>query len=126
MQLAATRGRQMELLSAAIAPKPSIPDLSDNAFMTGLFSLLEVLINLPILKILEELPMQSEVVEALSPPNHGGILGQLLSAIIAGEAGNFSTAEAIFSGLGISPETHAKSQVTATYWASRINIENHD
>ena len=28
--------------------------------------------------------------------------------------------------LGISPAVHAKSQVTAYYWASRINIDNHD
>ena len=28
--------------------------------------------------------------------------------------------------LGISPAVHAKSQVTTYYWASRINIDNHD
>ncbi|MBL0166166.1 MAG: hypothetical protein IPP85_03060 [Propionivibrio sp.] len=105
---------------------PDIPDLSDNAFMTGLFSLLDVLINLPMKEILKELPLQPEVVDALNSPADDGILGQLLSAIIASESGNFSDAEAIFSGLGISPATHAKSQVTALYWAARINTENHD
>lgn len=126
MQLAATRGRLMELLSAAIEPEPDLPDLSDNAFMTGLFSLLDVLISLPMKEILKELPLQPEVVDALISPADDGILGQLLSAIIASESGNFSDAEAIVSGLGISPATHAKSQVTALYWAARINIENHD
>jgi EAL and modified HD-GYP domain-containing signal transduction protein len=126
MQLAAARGRLMELLSVAIEPEPDIPDLSDNAFMTGLFSLLDVLINLPMKEILKELPLQPEVVDALNSPADDGIFGQLLSAIIAGESGNFSDAEAIFSGLGISPATHAKSQVTALYWAARINIDNHD
>jgi EAL and modified HD-GYP domain-containing signal transduction protein len=126
MQLAAARGRLMELLSVAIVPEPDIPDLSDNAFMTGLFSLLDVLINLPIKEILKELPLQPEVVDALSSPTDDGILGHLLSAILAGESGNFSDAEAILSDLGISSATHAKSQVTALYWAARINIENHD
>jgi len=126
MQLAAARGRLMELLSAAIEPEPDIPDLCDNAFMTGLFSLLDVLINLPMKEILKELPLQPEVVDALKSPATDGILGLLLSAIIAGESGNFSDAEAIFSGLGIIPATHAKSQVTALYWAARINTENHD
>lgn len=126
MQLAATRGRLMELLSASIEPQPDLPDLSDNAFLTGLFSLLDVLINLPMKEILKELPLQPEVVDALTSQAEGGILCQLLSAIIAGESGNFSDAEAIVSGLGISPATHAKSQVTALYWAARINIENHD
>lgn len=128
MQIAAARGRQMEILIAAIEPKPSIPDLSDNAFMTGLFSLLEVLINLPMSEITKELPMQSEVLEALNSPSQAGagILGQLLSAILAGESGNFEAAEAFYKRVGINPETHAKSQVTAYYWASRINIENKD
>lgn len=126
MQLAAARGRLMELLSVGIDPAPDIPDLSDNAFMTGLFSLLDVLINLPMKEILKELPLQPEVVDALNDQADDGILGLLLSAIIAGESGNFSDAEAILSGLGINPAMHAKSQVTALYWAARINIDNHD
>ncbi|WP_301101338.1 HDOD domain-containing protein [Propionivibrio sp.] len=126
MQLAAARGRQMELLSAAIVPQPDIPDLCDNAFMIGLFSLLEVLINLPMKDVLKELPLHDEVVDALLSGGQGGVLGQLLAAIITSEAGNFSGAETILSGLGISPAMHAKSQITALYWASRININNHD
>jgi c-di-GMP phosphodiesterase len=124
MQLAATRGRQMELLSAAIEPIPDIPELNDNAFITGLFSLLDILINLPMNEILRELPMQNEVADALISPANGGVLGQILSVIVAGESGNFAAAEAMLSQLGISPAAHAKSQVTALYWASRINIEN--
>jgi EAL and modified HD-GYP domain-containing signal transduction protein len=117
----------MELLSTSIEPQPDIPDLSDNAFLTGLFSLLEVLINLPMTEILKELPMQDEVVSALISPGRDGVLGQLLSSIIAGEAGDFSGAEATLSSLGINSAEHAKAQVTAMYWAARINIEkNHD
>ncbi len=126
MQLAAARGRQMELLSAAIEPIPDIPELNDNAFMTGLFSLLSVLINLPMGEILKELPLQDEVVEALNNPGDDGVLGHLLTAITAGEAGDFAHAAKILGELGISPAIHAKSQVTAYYWASRINIDNHD
>lgn len=126
MQLAAARGRQMELLIAAIEPKPEIPDLSDNAFMTGLFSLLEILINLPMREILKELPMHDEVANALTPPDHGGVLGQLLAAIVAGEAGHFSSAEAALTQLGISPAKHAEAQTAALLWAARINIGQHD
>ena len=126
MQLAAARGRQMELLSAAIEPIPDIPDLNDNAFMTGLFSLLNVLINMPMSEILKEIPLQDEVIDALSNPSDDGILGRLLTAITLGETGNFDAAGKILSELGISPAIHAKSQVTAYYWASRINMENQD
>ena len=126
MQLAAARGRQMELLSAAIDPQPDIPEFSDNAFLTGLFSLLSILINLPMNEILKEVPLQDDVVDALCNPGDDGMLGRLLSAILAGESGNFAAAARTLSGLGINPEIHAKSQVTAYYWASRINIENQD
>lgn len=126
MQLAAARGRQMELLITAVEPKPDIPDLTDNAFMTGLFSLLDVLINLPMREILKELPMHDEVVNALTPPDHSGVLGQLLSAVAAGESGQFESAEALLAQLGISPAVHASAQIDALHWATRINIDHHD
>jgi len=126
MQLAAARGRQMELLAASIEPKPAIVEFTDNAFLTGLFSLLDILINLPMREILKELPMHDEVVNALTPPDHSGVLGQLLSAVAAGEAGQFANAEAILANLGISPSTHAAAQVSALNWATQINIDHHD
>ncbi len=127
MQLAASRGRQLELLCAAIEPKPDSPDLCDNAFMTGLFSLLDVLINLPMDEILRELPLQTEVIDALSPrASQSNILGQLLAAVVASESGEFKAAETILSSLNISPASHAKAQVSAFYWASRINVDASD
>lgn len=126
MQLAAARGRQMELLSAAIEPIPDVPELTDNAFLAGLFSLLSVLINLPMNEILKEIPLQDAVVDALNNPADDGVLGRLLTAVTVGEAGNFAAAGRILADLGISPAVHAKSQVTAYYWASRINVDNHD
>jgi EAL and modified HD-GYP domain-containing signal transduction protein len=124
MQLAAARGRQMELLSAAIDPIPGVSDLTDGAFMTGLFSLLDILVKLPMNEILKELPLPDEVSDALIDPSGNGILARLLSAVAAGESGNFASAARILSDLGISPAIHARSQVTAFYWASRINVAN--
>ena len=94
--------------------------------MVGLFSLLDVLINLPMDEILKELPMHDEVVEALRSPGQGGVLSQLLAAVVAGEAGNYATAESLLQGLGIGPETHTKAQADALLWASHINIDHHD
>jgi EAL and modified HD-GYP domain-containing signal transduction protein len=126
MQLAAARGRQMELLAAALVPPPDIDELSDNAFLIGLFSLLDVLLNLPTKEILKELPMHDAVAEALLAHGQGGILGRLLAAIIAGEAGQFSFAEAALRELGIDATMHARAQVASLHWASLININNHD
>lgn len=60
--------------------------------MTGLFSLLDVLINMPMPEILKELPLQDEVVEALRDPLHSGPLGKLLW-IVTQRAGNFAAVE---------------------------------
>ena len=117
----AARGRQMELLCIALDPKPEILDLCDSAYMTGLFSLLEVLINLPMQDIVKELPLQDEVLEALATPGQGGQLSRLLAALCAGEAGRYQEASERFAELGISPEKLTKAQATAFLWASHID-----
>ena len=123
MQLAAARGRLVELLCKSIDPPPGNQELCDNAFMTGLFSLLDVLINLPMADILTELPLHDEVTLALNSQASGGMLGKLLSIVAAGEASDFALAEHLLDELNISPETHAAAQVSALLWASRINID---
>ena len=121
MQLAAARGRQMEQLCITLDPKPNVEDLCESAYMTGLFSLLEVLINMPMSEIIKELPLQDEVLEALETPGEGGPLSQLLAATQASDCGHFTTAENIFDQLNITPEKHAKAQAAAFLWASHID-----
>jgi EAL and modified HD-GYP domain-containing signal transduction protein len=121
MQLAAARGRQMELLLDVIEPAVGSMESDDTAFMTGIFSLLPVLLNLPISEILNDLPLHKSVRDALE--GQRGLLGQLLAAIIAGESGDFSTSAEILVHLGITPARHAMAQIAAFYWASRINLE---
>jgi EAL and modified HD-GYP domain-containing signal transduction protein len=122
LQLAALRARQMELLSAALVPQPEIAELSDNAFMVGLFSLLEVLINLPMKEILKELPMHDATIDALLHRRRGGVLGRLLAAVMASESGEFASAEALLRELGIAAATHTRAQLDALHWALSINI----
>lgn len=124
MQLATTRGRLIELLCKSIEPPPGNPEHCDNAFMTGLFSLLDVLINMPMPEILKELPLQDEVVEALRDPLHSGPLGKLLLIVTQAEAGNFAAVEDLLEELDISADTHAAAQVLALHWASRINTDH--
>ena len=126
MQLAALRGRLMELLCKAIDPEPGKYDLSDNAFMTGMFSLLDVLINLPIAEILKELPLEDQVMNALKFPKQGGMLGDLLTVVVSVESGDFAAAEAVLSRLNISPEVYTRSEVAALLWTARINVEVQD
>ena len=126
MQLAARRGRQLELLCISTEPNSGTHDLCENAFIAGLFSLLDVLINLPMTEILKELPIDDVVVEALLSPGQGGIISQLLSVVVAAESGQFSQAQSTLHRLKIDPLMHTKAQVDSLYWASRINVDNHD
>lgn len=124
MQLAAARGRQLELLCGSLESGSDATEFCDNAFMTGLFSLLDILINLPMTDILKELPLHDEVLEALLTTGRGGPISQLLAAIVAGENGHHDESEAILSSLGLDPSSHAKAQTAALLWATRINVEN--
>lgn len=121
MQLAAARGRQMELLLAAVEPAIDIEAFGDTAFMTGIFSLLNILLNLPMQEILDALPLQKTMRDALN--SRQGLLGDLLGAIIAGESGDFPLAVQMLSQNGISPLAHATAQTAALFWASGINLD---
>lgn len=119
LQLAAARGRQMELLAAASASTSDSPEVADAAFITGTFSLLDILLKMPIGDILDELPLPSDIADALSSGK--GVLGALLAVVVAGESRDWAPAKELLVGLGIRAADHAKAQVGAFYWASRIN-----
>jgi EAL and modified HD-GYP domain-containing signal transduction protein len=121
MQLAAARGRQLELLTAGIPPLPDIADTGEAAFMVGIFSLLDTLLHMPMPEILSALPLSPTITAALL--DHSGFLGELLAAVIAGNSGDFRTAAEMLKRAGIPPEKHLDAQVGAYSWASRINLE---
>ncbi len=121
LQLAAARGRQMELLSAGRAADIDVADVGEAAFMVGIFSLLDTLLRMPMQDILASLPLAPSLSEALR--ERTGFFGRLLSTITAAESGDFDTAATLLDGIGISPTEHATAQVSAYSWACRINLE---
>lgn len=117
--LAAERGRQLELLGTALAPADDAQEVGDRALMTGIFSLLDVLLRLPMREILGELPLPAEVAAALV--NRDGRLGELLDAVAAGETMDLAAAQQRFVSLGIDAAEHSKAQLAAFVWARKIN-----
>jgi c-di-GMP-related signal transduction protein len=73
-------------------------------------------------QILDALPLQKDIHDALE--TRQGVLGHLLTAITAGEAGDFSSAADTLNKLGISPVRHATAQTAAFFWASGINLDH--
>lgn len=79
LQLAATRGKLMELLSENAFGK----NAEDSAFMTGVMSLLDVLLGMPLQEILASIDVDPEVKAALI--GYEGELGSLLRLVHAME-----------------------------------------
>ncbi len=121
MQLAAARGKFLEGMVASVAPLPGIDDAAEAAFMTGIFSLLDTLLHLPMAEVLAAVPLAAPIAAALA--TNDGALGQMLKAVLDGDAGRHEAAAGTLKALGISPETHLAAQVGAYTWASRITLE---
>ena len=77
LQVAALRGRMMELLIEA--QKPRDHKLADLAFITGILSMMPSALGLPIEEILEQIAVEREVDLALR--EHEGRLGSILALL---------------------------------------------
>ena len=73
-----TRAKMCELLSSSAGYRDK-----ESYFVVGLFSILEALLDLPIDRALEKLPLTEDVVQALS--KHEGLLGEALECTLACE-----------------------------------------
>lgn len=121
LQLAAARGRLLELLVSSLPAESVSQNAGEEAFMVGIFSLLDVVLRMPMSEILSTLPLSESITQALG--THTGVLGKLLSAQIASESRKIDDAAETLSALGISPSTHFSAEVDAFSWASKITIE---
>jgi len=115
MQLAATRGRMMELLAGTWHEG----GLTDRAFMTGIMSLMEALLSTPIAEILAPLPVAEDIRAALL--ERRGRLGALLDVIEVVEGRDSRDLVHVLGGLH--PLTVAaveEAHASALRWANSI------
>jgi EAL and modified HD-GYP domain-containing signal transduction protein len=119
MQLAATRGKLLEL--AAQQERPGDPDYADRAFMVGMLSLLDSLMGEPLPEILARMSLQDEVLAALL--RHEGSLGELLALCEKTETGDIpAIQESLLSYFSLTMDTLNKSQLGALAWANSIMV----
>jgi len=119
LQKAAARGRLMEILSTHLAPETGIEQLSEAAFMVGSFSLLDVLLNMPISEVLLQLTLPEPIMKALA--SHKGALGELLKLIAVAESRDYAAAAKQMELLPFDGNAYVDAQLTALNWAARIN-----
>ena len=121
LQLAASRGRLMELLAGRLHPGQG--DLEDKAFMTGIMSLMPTLMSVSLEEILRGIEIPGSVRQALE--TNDGELGTMLKLTEALEAGDGTTCSEIASQLsGLDAESINACLAQALAWANNIGREN--
>lgn len=115
MQLAATRGRMMELLAGAWNDS----GFADRAFMTGIMSLMETLLAMPMADILAALPIADDIRAALL--EREGRLGALLDIVTAVEGQGARTLAPLLQRLpGLSIADVEQANLGAMCWANSL------
>jgi EAL and modified HD-GYP domain-containing signal transduction protein len=120
LQLAATRGRLMELL---VDHTPEVKqcgrDLVDQAFMVGILSLMPTMLGAGFNATLAQLPLAAPVIDALS--GHLGVLGDLLTLVEALEDDAPQKAVAVLQRLPDIETASANSCLArALNWANNL------
>ncbi len=121
LQLAATRGRFLELLAGKL--KPGVREFEDHAFMTGIMSLMPTLMGVPLEEILKGIQLAPDVQAALDCG--AGQLGAMLALCEALENGNGELCHDLVETLPGADHTMVNACLTqALAWASNIGREN--
>jgi EAL and modified HD-GYP domain-containing signal transduction protein len=121
LQLAATRGRFLELLAGNL--RPGAREFEDHAFMTGIMSLMPTLLGAPLDEIIKGIQLSNEVREAID--HRAGQLGVMLALAEALEASDGVACHDLTEQLAGADHLMVNACLTqALTWASNIGREN--
>jgi EAL and modified HD-GYP domain-containing signal transduction protein len=113
-QTAVVRGRLMELLAAEMLP----PEESDHAFVVGVFSLLDVMLGVPLDRALESVSLPESVVDALL--RHQGVFAPFLELTRACESGDETAFARAAEQLHMSGHQINMAHMQALTWADDL------
>lgn len=113
--MAVIRGRLMELLAAELLP----PEESDNAFVVGVFSLLDTLLGIPLNRALESISLPQSVSDALL--HNSGVLAPLLALTLACESADDDAFARLAESLQLSGQQINWAHLQALSWAESLN-----
>jgi c-di-GMP-related signal transduction protein len=111
---AIVRGRLMELLAAELLP----PEECDNAFVVGVFSLLDTMLGMPMDKALEAISLPESVVSALLLRR--GVLAPFLELTIACETADDEAFARTANALALSNRRVNWAHLQALAWAESL------
>jgi c-di-GMP phosphodiesterase len=96
-------------------------DIQERAFMTGMFSLLDVLMGNTLANIIGPLNLADDVIQALV--ERSGPLGPLLSAVEAGEQRSDASLSASLASIEVDHTAWATALVRSYRWAIQVSLE---
>jgi EAL and modified HD-GYP domain-containing signal transduction protein len=117
LMLATTRARLMELLAARL--RPAQKNVADIGFTVGMMSLMDTLFCMPMLDIVEQIPVIDEVRAALL--TRGGFFGELLR--LAESIERMDDADdlpATLQALSMEGDDLAELEVAAFEWSDKV------
>jgi len=112
--LAITRGRFMELLAEQFLSRADC----DNAFVAGVFSLLDVMLGIPMEQALENLVLPQDVVDALT--DRTGMLAPFLDMVEACERYETDEINALARSLQMTNDQINRAHLQALAWAEQL------
>lgn len=109
LRIAMTRAKMCELLAERCALHPQ-----ESFFTVGLFSALDMLMERPLCRLIQPLPLREDIVAALL--HREGTLGEALACALAYEMTDWDEVE--FAGLGV--DAIAVANIEAVTWANAV------
>ena len=116
-QTAVVRGRLMELLAAELLP----PEECDNAFVVGVFSMLDTMLGVPMERALESVALPESVIEALL--HNKGVFAPFLELTRACESGDDAAFARTADALHLSNHQINMAHMNALIWAESLNAD---
>lgn len=116
MKTAVTRGRLVELLGGHFLNGQE----KDNLFIVGMFSLLDVLLDMPMDRVLETLILPEPISDALL--ERSGIYGPYLELAEACEDPDMTEVPRLCENLLITPDILNRAHVQALAWVEEIGV----
>lgn len=117
-QTAVVRGRLMELLTAELLS----PEECDNAFVVGVFSLLDVMLGQPMEKALESIALPQPVIDALV--HNKGVFAPFLELTRACESGDDEGFARAANALQLSNHQVNWAHLQALAWADNLTADD--
>lgn len=118
LEMAAVRGRLMEIMLQQLAGRAASDEQAEAAFMVGILSLLDILFETPMEEIIANLNLNDDVNSALL--KREGQLGKMLMLTEKLEVTDFDAVTVLLGECGVSLDQLLTAQIEAFNWRSSV------